>query len=142
MTTVKTGDTVRFHYTGTLTDGSVFDTSDGRDPLECTVGAGQIVPGLDAALAGMTVGAEETVAVPCDQAYGPHDPNGRQEIPRDQIPAEIPVDPGTTLQLSLPDGRKMPVVVADADDEKVVLDANHPLAGQDLTFRVKVVAVV
>jgi len=142
MTTVKTGDTVRFHYTGSLADGSVFDTSEGREPLECTVGAGQIVPGLDAALAGMTTGVEETVAVPCDQAYGPHNPDGRQEIPRDQIPAHIPLDPGTRLQLGLPDGRSMQVTVAEAGDETVVLDANHPLAGHDLTFRVRVVEIV
>ena len=142
MTTVKTGDTVRFHYTGSLTDGSVFDSSEGRDPLECTVGAGQIVPGLDAALDGMTVGDEQTVNIPCDQAYGPHNPQGLQEVPREQFPDHIPLDIGTRLQLNLPDGRAMPVTVTEAGPETVVLDANHPLAGKDLTFQVRVVEIV
>ncbi|MFD1911662.1 FKBP-type peptidyl-prolyl cis-trans isomerase [Halodurantibacterium flavum] len=142
MTEVKTGDTVRIHYTGTLQDGSVFDSSEGRDPLEFTVGSGQIIPGLDAALPGMAVGQEKTVTVAAAEAYGPHDPNGRQSVPRDQVPADIPLDIGTTLQLTLPEGQTMPVTVAEVSDETVVLDANHPLAGKDLTFAVKMVEIV
>lgn len=142
MTQVKTGDTVRIHYTGTLTDGSVFDTSEGRDPLQFTVGEGQIIPGLEAALPGMEVGEAKTVEIPAEQAYGSHDPNGRQAIPRDQVPEHIPLDIGTSLQLSLPDGRAMPVVVAEVSEEAVVLDANHPLAGKDLRFDVKMVEIV
>lgn len=142
MTDVKTGDTVRIHYTGTLDDGSVFDSSEGRDPLEFTVGSGQIIPGLDKAIPGMTVGEEKTVKVPADQAYGAHDPQGQQTVPRDQVPGHIPLDLGTTLELTLPDGRAMPVVVSEVTEEHVVLDANHPLAGQDLTFAVKMVEVV
>ncbi|MFC7705382.1 peptidylprolyl isomerase [Plastorhodobacter daqingensis] len=142
MTEVKTGDTVRIHYTGSLDDGSVFDTSEGREPLEFTVGSGQIIPGLDAALPGMSIGEEKTVTVPADQAYGPHDPNGRQSIPRDQVPENIPLDIGTTLELTLPDGRAMPVVVAEVSEDAVVLDANHPLAGRDLTFAVRMVEIV
>ncbi len=142
MTEVKTGDTVRIHYTGTLDDGTVFDSSEGRDPLEFTVGAGHIIPGLDAAIPGMEVGEEKTVRVAADQAYGPHDPNGRQSVPRDQVPDDIPLDLGTTLELTLPDGRAMPVVVAEVSEDEVVLDANHPLAGRDLTFAVRMVEIV
>jgi len=142
MTEVKTGDTVRIHYTGSLSDGSVFDSSRGRGPLEFTVGAGQIIPGLDAALPGMTVGEEKTVKVPSAQAYGPRDPDGLQPVPRDQIPPEIPLDPGTALQLQLPDGRSLPVTVSEVTEETVVLDANHPLAGKDLIFAIEMVEIV
>ncbi len=142
MSEVKTGDTVRIHYTGTLEDGSVFDSSRDREPLEFTVGSGQIIPGLDQAMPGMQVGEEKTVAIPCEQAYGPHDPNGRQTIPRDQIPGHIPLEVGTPLQMQLPDGRQMAVTVADVSDSEVVLDANHPLAGKTLTFDVEMVEIV
>lgn len=142
MTKVKAGDTVRIHYTGALNDGSVFDSSDGRDPLEFTVGSGQIIPGLDKALPGMAVGEAKTVTVPPQDAYGDHDPNGRQEVPRAQVPDHIPVEIGTQLQVSLPDGRQMPVTVAEVTDDTVVLDANHPLAGRALTFTVEMMEIV
>jgi len=142
MTEVKTGDKVRIHYTGTLDDGSVFDSSRDRDPLEFTVGSGQIIPGLEQALPGMKVGEEKTVAIPCDLAYGAHDPNGRQAIPRDQVPHDIPLDIGTALQMQLPDGRAMAVTVSEVTEEEVVLDANHPLAGKSLTFAVEMVEIL
>jgi peptidylprolyl isomerase len=142
MTQVKAGDTVRIHYTGTLEDGSVFDSSEGRDPLEFTVGSGQIIPGLDKALPGMAVGEEKTVTVPPEEAYGHPDPAGTQDVPRDQIPPHIEVEIGTRLQLSLPDGKQLPVTVTDLTEEKVVLDANHPLAGKALTFKVEMVEIV
>jgi len=141
MTQAKAGDTVHFHYTGTLKDGSVFDSSEGREPLSFTLGSGQIIPGLDAAIGGMTVGEAKTVTIAADQAYGPHDPQARQSVPRDQIPPHIPLEPGTMLQMQAPDGQAIPVTVAEADDAVVVLDANHPLAGQDLTFAVEIVAI-
>lgn len=141
MTQAKAGDTVHFHYIGTLIDGSVFDSSEGREPLSFTLGSGQIIPGLDAAIDGMTVGEAKTVTIPADQAYGPYDQQARQAIPRDQIPPHIPVEPGTMLQMQSPDGQAIPVTVAEADDQQVVLDANHPLAGQDLTFAVEIVAI-
>jgi len=141
MTQAKAGDTVQFHYTGTLADGSVFDTSEGREPLSFTLGSGQIIPGLDRAIAGMGAGDEKTVTIPSAEAYGPHDPTARQSIPRDQIPPHIPLDPGTMLQMQSPDGRAVPVQVAEVSETEVVLDANHPLAGKDLTFTVQIVAV-
>lgn len=141
MTQVKTGDTVRIHYTGTLEDGATFDSSDGRDPLEFEVGSGQIIPGLDEALPGMEVGEKKTVAVPCAQAYGEPDPSARQSVPRDQIPEDIPVDPGTRLQMQTPQGQVVPVTVIEATDAEVTLDANHPLAGKDLTFDIELVEI-
>ena len=141
MTEVKTGDTVRIHYTGTLQDGTTFDSSQGRDPLEFQVGSGQIIPGLDVALPGMAVGEKKTVEVPCDQAYGPVNPEMRQAVPREGIPAEIPLEVGTQLQMQTPEGQTMPVTVVDVAEAEVTLDANHPLAGQDLRFDIELVAV-
>jgi peptidylprolyl isomerase len=142
MTQVKPGDTVRIHYTGTLADGSTFDSSAGRDPLEFTVGSGQIIPGLDIALPGMAVGDKKVVEVPCAQAYGEADPNARQAVPRGEIPADIPLDLGTQLQVQTPTGQVMQVVVAEVTDTEVTLDANHPLAGRDLTFAIELMDIV
>ncbi|MEQ9142983.1 MAG: peptidylprolyl isomerase [Parvibaculaceae bacterium] len=141
MSTVQSGDTVRIHYTGTLTDGSVFDTSEGRDPLEFVVGGGQIIPGLDEALPGMAVGEKKSVFVPCDKAYGQPDPNARQAIPREQIPADVPLEPGIQLQMQTPQGQVVPVTVVEANDTEVMLDANHPLAGSDLNFAIEIVSI-
>ena len=141
MTEVKTGDTVLIHYTGTLADGSTFDSSAGRDPLEFTVGSGQIIPGLDSAMPGMEVGETKTVEVACENAYGQPDPNARQAVPRNSIPDDIPTEPGTRLQMQTPQGQVVPVTVIEANEEQVTLDANHPLAGQDLTFKVELVGV-
>lgn len=141
MTQVKSGDTVRVHYKGTLTDGQTFDSSEGRDPLEFTVGSGQIIPGLESAVEGMTVGDKKTVEVPVDQAYGQPDPNAQQAVPRGDIPEDIPLDLGTQLQVQTPQGQVMPVTVVEVTDEQVVLDANHPLAGKDLTFAIEVVEI-
>jgi peptidylprolyl isomerase len=141
MTQVKSGDTVRVHYTGTLTDGQTFDSSEGRDPLEFVVGSGQIIPGLDAAMEGMAVGEKKTVEVPADQAYGHPDPNAQQAVPRAEIPEDIPLDLGTQLQVQTPQGQVMPVTVVEVTEEQVVLDANHPLAGKDLTFAIELVDI-
>ena len=141
MTQVKSGDTVRLHYTGTLADGTTFDSSSGRDPLEFTVGSGQIIPGLDKAIPGMTVGDKKIVEIPAEEAYGPSHPEARQDVPRTEIPAEIPLDLGTQLQVQTPDGQTMPVTVVAVTEETVTLDANHPLAGKDLTFDIELMEI-
>jgi peptidylprolyl isomerase len=141
MTQVKPGDTVRIHYKGTLPDGATFDSSEGRDPLEFVVGSGQIIPGLDTALPGMSVGEKKIVEVPADQAYGQPDPNARQAVPRAEIPDDIPLDLGTQLQVQTPQGQVMPVTVIDVTETEVTLDANHPLAGRDLIFDIELVAI-
>ena len=141
MTEATSGNKVAFHYTGTLTDGSVFDSSDGREPLSFTMGEGQIIPGLEAAVEGLKAGDEKTVTVPAAQAYGDRDPNAMQQIPRDQIPDHIPTEPGTQLQMQAPNGQAIPVMVAEVSDTHVTLDANHPLAGKALTFDVELVEI-
>ena len=141
MTQVKSGDTVRIHYTGTLADGSTFDSSAGRDPLEFTVGSGQIIPGLDTAMPGMAVGETKRVEVPAEQAYGEPNADALQAVPRSEIPADIPLDIGTQLQVQTPSGQVMPVTVAEVTKEQVTLDANHPLAGKDLTFDIELVEI-
>jgi peptidylprolyl isomerase len=142
MSEAKAGDTVRIHYTGTLSDGSTFDSSAGRDPLEFTLGSGQVIPGFDKAVDGMTVGDQKTVEIPADDAYGQRDPNGMQSFPRDKVPDDIPLDIGTRLQLSTPSGQPVMVTVSEVTDTEVILDANHPLAGQDLTFEIELVEIV
>ncbi|SFE54996.1 FKBP-type peptidyl-prolyl cis-trans isomerase [Roseivivax sediminis] len=141
MTEVKAGDTVLIHYTGTLTDGSTFDSSEGRDPLEFTVGSGQIIPGLDKALPGMTVGDKKSVEVPADEAYGARNPEALQAVPRTEIPDDIPLDLGTQLQVQTPNGETVPVVVSNVTESEVMLDANHPLAGHDLNFNIELVEI-
>ncbi|TNF17705.1 MAG: peptidylprolyl isomerase [Rhodobacteraceae bacterium] len=141
MTQVKSGDTVAIHYTGTLADGATFDSSQGRDPLEFQVGSGQIIPGLDQAIPGMAVGDKKVVEVAADDAYGQLDPNARQAVPRGEIPGDIPLDLGTQLQVQTPTGQVMPVTVVEVTDEQVTLDANHPLAGKDLTFAIELVEI-
>ncbi len=142
MSEAKAGDTVRIHYTGTLSDGSTFDSSAGRDPLEFTLGSGQVIPGFDKAVDGMTVGDQKTVEIPADDAYGQRDPNGMQSFPRDKVPDDIPLDIGTRLQLSTPSGQPVMVTVSEVTETEVILDANHPLAGQDLTFEIELVEIV
>ena len=139
MTEVRNGDVVRIHYTAKTTDGAEFDSS-GQDPLEVQVGAGQVIVGLDRRIDGMTVGEMNTVTVPAEEAYGPRDEAKVRAVPRSAVPDTTEV--GARLQASTRDGRKIPLTVVGLDDEKVTVDANHPLAGQDLVFDVEVVEIV
>jgi peptidylprolyl isomerase len=141
MTALKSGDTVAIHYTGTLLDGSTFDSSEGREPLEFEVGSGMIIPGLDRAMPGLEVGDKKIVKIACEDAYGPLNPEMRQAVPREGIPADIPLEVGTQLQMQTPDGQAMPVMVVEVDEATVLLDANHPLAGKDLQFDIEVVSI-
>ena len=141
MTQAKAGDTVAIHYTGTLADGSQFDSSEGRDPLRFTLGSGQIIAGLDGAITGMSQGEKKSVTIAAAEAYGDHRPGAVQAVPRAQIPAEIPLEVGGGLQVQTPDGQTIPVTVTSVTDEEVTLDANHPLAGKDLTFAVELVEI-
>ena len=141
MTEAKSGDTVRIHYTGTLNDGTVFDSSQGRDPLEFTVGSGQIIPGLDKAIPGMSPGEKKSVPVPADEAYGQHHPEGVTQVPRADIPDSIPLEEGIMLQMSTPDGRQVPVTVTELSETEVTIDANHQLAGKDLNFDIELVEI-
>lgn len=141
MAQAQTGDTVQLHYTGTLADGSVFDSSAGREPLEFTLGAQQVIPGFENAVAGMEVGETKTVNIPADQAYGHRDDNMVLQVPADQFPEGVTPQVGDQFQLRQPDGRGVNVVVAAVEGDTVTLDANHPLAGQNLTFEINLVAI-
>lgn len=141
MAEVKSGDTVKIHYTGTLADGSVFDSSEGREPLEFTVGSGQIIPGLDTAMPGMSEGEKKRVEVPADQAYGPVNEDARQAVPRAEFPDNIPLEQGLQLQAQNDQGQVMNVTIHEVTESHIVLDANHPLAGEDLTFDIELVSV-
>lgn len=141
MTTVKSGDTVRIHYTGTLTNGETFDSSEGRDPLEFEVGSGMVIAGMDAGLMGMAVGEKKTLNIACADAYGPRHEEGVQAVPKADFPPEIPLEVGVQLQMQTPDGRAMPVTISAVTDDAVTLDANHRLAGEDLVFDVELVEI-
>lgn len=141
MTQAKQGDTLHLHYKGTLDDGTVFDSSEGRDPISFELGAGQIIPGLEEGVAGMEVGEKRTVRVEAADAYGEHDPTQVQAVDLANVPDHIPTDPGTQLQMQTQDGQAVTVVVADRTDEQLFLDANHPLAGKALIFDVELVEI-
>lgn len=141
MAEARAGDTVRVHYTGTLDDGSVFDSSRGREPLEFTVGAGQVIPGFDEAVTGMQPGEEKRVTIPADDAYGQRRPEMVGSIRREQFPPGIQPAVGQQLQMSQ-QGHTFVVTVTEVSDDEVTLDANHPLAGEDLTFQLELVEIV
>jgi peptidylprolyl isomerase len=142
MTKAKTGDIVRINYSGRLTDGTEFDSSAGREPLQFTLGEGQVIRGLEEHVAGMEAGTKSTVTIPSDAAYGPHRAEAIQTVERSNVPAEIDLQVGTQLQARTADGGVMPITVVEVDDAKVKVDANHPLAGKDLVFDVELVEIV
>lgn len=142
MPNARSGDTVHVHYTGRLDDGSIFDASEGRDPLAFTLGSGQVIAGFDAAVAGMAIGDTKSVRVPVEDAYGHHRDELLIDVPRAQLPSGMTFEPGMQLHLRREDGGAIPVTVAAAGDDAVTLDANHPLAGQALTFELTLVAIV
>lgn len=141
MQQVKNGDTVRVHYHGKLTDGSTFDSSEGRDPLEFTVGSGQVIKGFDDAMTGMQPGEKKTVNIPVDEAYGHRNDDMMMEYPKSEFPADMNPEVGMELHMSDNMGNVFPVVIAELRDETVLLDANHPLAGQDLIFDIELVSI-
>lgn len=141
MAEAKQGDTVRIHYTGTLEDGTVFDTSQNRDPLEFTLGEGKVISGFEEAVEGMEEGEQKTAEIPSDDAYGPRRDDLVLTVAREQLPADLEPDVGDQLEMRTQDGQTFPVVVAEVGDERVQLDANHPLAGKDLTFEIQLVEV-
>jgi len=142
MSQAKSGDTVRIHYTGTLDDGTEFDSSAGRDPLEFTLGGGQVIPGFDSAVDGMTVGDSQTVKIESADAYGERHEQLVQQVPRSTLPEEMEPAVGMQLQSQSPDGQVMNLVIVEVAEEMITLDANHPLAGQALTFAIELVEIV
>lgn len=142
MTTAKQGDTVKVHYTGKLEDGTVFDSSTERDPLEFTIGTGMIIPGFEQAVLGMSPGESKTQVIAPDMAYGPYLQEMVVVVDRAQIPDEIEPEVGQQLHIQHDStGQLIPVVITDVSGSAVTLDANHPLAGEDLTFDIQLVAI-
>ncbi len=137
----KNGDTVKVHYTGKLVSGEQFDSSDGREPLEFTVGAGQMIKGFDLAIPGMVVGDKKTINIAAADAYGETDPSAIIEFPKEHVPADMKLEPGMPLTLSDPQGHPVEVVVVEVKDNVIILDANHFLAGKDLVFDIELVGI-
>ena len=142
MEQVKDGDVVRVHYTGKLTNGEQFDSSQGREPLEFTVGAGQMIKGFDDAMPGMSVGEKKTINILPGDAYGEKDVQAMIEFPKANIPPDMKLEPGMQLQLRNENGQPFPVTVAEIKDDVVVLDANHMLAGKELVFDIELMEIV
>lgn len=141
MERAKTGDTVSVHYTGKLTDGTVFDSSAQRDPLEFTIGERQVIVGFEQAVEGMTTGEKKTVQIPPEEAYGPHHAELVFQVERENLPAELDPEIGQRLAFQRPDGQTVPLTVTEVSPAGVTLDANHPLAGEELTFELELVGI-
>ena len=139
----RNGDVVQVDYTGKLADGTVFDSSAERGPLEFTLGAGQMIPGFEKAVFGMKVGEKKTVTIPVDDAYGPYRDDLVLEVPREKLPSDMTPEVGQQLGVRQPDGRMVMVTITDvSDNNTVTIDVNHPLAGKELTFEIELVKIL
>ena len=141
MITAITGNTVEVHYKGTLKDGTVFDTSHGREPLKFTLGANAVIPGFEGAVLGMAAGECKTITIPPEEAYGEYREELVQTISREHMPSDIDPEVGMRRQVQTPSGGAFPVIISDVTTESVTLDGNPPLAGKELTFEIELVTV-
>lgn len=141
MGQAKNGDKVKINYTGKLDDGTVFDSSAGRDPLGFTLGSGQVIPGFEEAVLGMAIGDNKSVNIPAAKAYGPRNEELIITAPRDQVPADINPEVGQALQMGGPNGEVVMVVITEVTEKHIKLDANPPLAGKDLNFDIELVSI-
>jgi len=141
MSLAKDGDKVKIHYKGTLEDGTVFDSSEGREPLEFAIGSGQVIVGFDEAVRGMEVGQKKNVTIPVDKAYGPRNEDMVMEVPKDQVPPDLNPEVGMKLKMGGANGEIILVSVVDVTESHLTLDANPPLAGKDLNFDIELVEV-
>jgi FKBP-type peptidyl-prolyl cis-trans isomerase 2 len=141
MANVQNGDVIKIHYKGTLNDGTLFDSSQGKDPLEFKVGSGMVIPGFDKGVLDMAIGDTKTINIPCAEAYGESNPENIVNMPRTEVPAEMNPQIGEQLQLTDDEGNIIPVAVTNVTAEFITLDANHPLAGKDLNFELELVSI-
>jgi len=141
MSNAKSGDTVSIHYTGTLSDGSEFDSSAGREPLQFALGSGQVIPGFDNAVEGMAVGESKSVTIPPTEAYGERHDQLVQDVPKSALPEDMKPEVGMQLQSQAPDGQVMNLQVTAVAADSITVDGNHPLAGQALTFAIELVEI-
>ncbi len=141
MTQVKKGDKIKVHYHGKLTDGTTFDSSEGREPLEFEVGSGMVIPGFDEGVEGMSVGDKKTIHIPFAEAYGPKEDEYIIEFPIDQFPPGVKPEVGMSLNMTNQQGQQFPVMISEVKKDTVMLDGNHPLAGKDLVFDLELVSI-
>jgi FKBP-type peptidyl-prolyl cis-trans isomerase 2 len=141
MLIVKDKDTVKVHYIGKFTSGEVFDSSEGREPLEFTLGQGMLIPGFEKAVIGMMVSQSKTVTIPVEEAYGPIMEEMLQQVPREALPPEMEPMVGMQLMSQLPNGTEIPLVITEVRETEITVDANHPLAGKELIFEITLVSV-
>lgn len=142
MSQVKSGDKVKVHYHGKLTSGETFDSSAGREPLEFEVGSGMVIKGFDDGVTGMNVGEKKTINIPFDEAYGARNPDMLIEMPKDRFPKDLDIEVGMSLGMSDQQEQQFQVTIVKIKEDVVMLDANHPLAGQDLVFDLELVEIV
>jgi peptidylprolyl isomerase len=142
MAQAKSGDKVKVHYHGKLTSGETFDSSEGRDPLEFEIGGGMVIKGFDEGVKGMNVGDKKTINIPYNEAYGARNPEMVIEMPKDRFPQDMEIEMGMPLMMSDQQGHQFQVTVVQIKETAVMLDANHPLAGQDLIFDLELVEIV
>ncbi len=141
MQQVQQGDKVKVHYHGKLTDGTTFDSSEGREPLEFEVGAGAVIPGFDNGVKGMAIGDKKTVNIPADEAYGPKVDELVMDFPKERFPEDMVPEIGMQLMMNNGSGQQFPVTIVGVKDETITLDANHQLAGKDLVFDIELVDI-
>lgn len=141
MQQVKKGDKVKVHYHGKLTSGETFDSSTGREPLAFEVGSGMVIKGFDDGVTGMVVGEKKTINIPVEEAYGPSNPEAIVDMPKDRFPEDMELQVGMQLAMSNAEGQQFPVVIKEIKEDSVLLDANHPLAGQELIFDLELVEI-
>jgi FKBP-type peptidyl-prolyl cis-trans isomerase 2 len=142
MQQAKKGDKVKVHYHGKLTNGETFDSSSGRDPLEFEIGSGSVIKGFDDGVRGMEVGQSKTINIPVEEAYGSRSDDMLIEFPKDRFPKDMQIEEGMQLMMSNGTGQNMPVIVTEIKENSVILDANHPLAGEELIFDIELVEIV
>jgi len=141
MQQAKKGDKVKVHYHGKLTNGETFDSSTGREPLEFEIGSGSVIKGFDEGVTGMQVGEKKTINIPVDEAYGPRSEDMLIEFPKDRFPQDMQIEEGMQLMMGNGSGQNVPVIVAEIMENSVILDANHPLAGEELVFEIELVDI-
>ena len=141
MSVAKKGDNVKVHYTGRLPDGTVFDSSRDREPLEFTIGGGQMIAGFDKAVDGMALGESKTTTFSSEEGYGESNDDMVFTVPKDQLPADLKPEEGQQLSMQHPSGQQIPVVVTKVEENEIVIDANHPLAGKELEFEIELVEI-
>jgi peptidylprolyl isomerase len=141
MQQAQNGDQVKVHYHGRLTTGETFDSSTGREPLEFTVGSGMVIKGFDDGVSGMAVGEKKTINIPVDEAYGPVNEQMVFNVPKAQLPPDLVPEPGMQLMMHAGGGQQLPVVITEVQEEQVIIDGNHPLAGKDLVFELELMEI-